>query len=74
MRIFSFSEAYGPFDCEARESAHCDDFTWSCLLSDEENNNLPEPTGVGAAYHILKNHVGIMICDSCLKLRQFTTH
>jgi len=68
MRVFSFSEVYGPFDCEAKKSDHCDNIAWSCLLTDQENDSLPEPTGTEAAHYILKNGIGKMMCDSCLKL------
>jgi hypothetical protein len=64
MRIFSFSETYGPFTCE---SPQCKKISWDCLLTDEENKKLPEQTGPVAAKHILKNGIGKMLCEDCLE-------
>ena len=67
MRIFSFSETYGPFNCEATNNPDCDGMAWDCVLTKQENENLPEQTGPVAAQFILRNGVGILVCGACLK-------
>ena len=69
MRIFSFSEVYGPFPCEIDG---CKEFTFECALSDEENNALPEQSGAKAAMHIISKGVGKMICEGCFNLKRLT--
>ena len=75
MRIFSFSEAYGPFPCEAEvklvhETQRCKKQAWDVLLTDEENKSLPEQTGAVAAKHILVKGVGKMLCEDCLEIER----
>jgi len=66
MRVFSFSETYGPFSCENGE---CSREAWDVFLTDCENEGLPEKTGPTAAKHILLNGIGRMLCESCLEER-----
>lgn len=61
MRIFSFGGTYGPFNCET----HCTNEAWDCVLTDEENATLPQPSGPEAAKFILCQGIGRMACESC---------
>lgn len=60
MRIFTFSELYGPFQCEA--DADCCRETFDVVLADEENAKLPEQNGSKAANYITANKIGIATC------------
>lgn len=64
MRIFTFSEFWGPFLCE---SAGCENSAFAVILTDEENASLPEDSGPETAAFILKKSLGKAACDECLK-------
>ncbi len=75
MRVFSFSEVYGPFKCEAttflcgptRPPKYCEAQAWDVLLTDAENLTLPEQSGAAAAKFILETGLGKMLCEDCLE-------
>ena len=73
MRTFSFSEAYGPFPCEGKLATKgaCAEQAWDVLLTDEENEALPENAGPIAAKHILQGGIGKMLCEDCLDEEQY---
>ena len=64
MRIFTFSELWGPFPCE---HPGCENDAFAVVLSDEENRSLPEAHGSRAAAFILRKKLGTAACDECLK-------
>lgn len=64
MRDFWFSELWGPFDCEVK-GEKCKTTAWMITLTDEENAKLPEQTGPDAASFILREKLGIAVCDKC---------
>lgn len=64
MRVFEFSELWGPFSCE---HAGCKKETFSVVLTDVENERLPEASGPVAVDFILKNRLGTAACDQHLK-------
>ena len=63
--IFTFSEIWGPFSCEARNGwkERCAKQCWAIMLSDEEAAQLPQDLGPDAASFILKNRLGIAVCQ-----------
>lgn len=67
MRIFSFSEAWGPFHCE---HAGCKEAAWAAVLNDADAARvaaLPEGgTGPIAAAYILDHRLGVMACEDHL--------
>ncbi|HEY4490333.1 MAG TPA: hypothetical protein VJC12_03750 [Candidatus Paceibacterota bacterium] len=64
MRIFTFSELYGPFPCEEKG---CDKESFAAVLTDDQNSSLPSQTGPEAARFILDNGIGVMLCDEHLE-------
>jgi hypothetical protein len=64
MRAFSFSELYGPFRCEHHG---CKERTFVIVLSDAENEGLPESSGPKAAAMILSQKLGKATCDDHLR-------
>ena len=71
MRLFTVSEAWGPYDCEIKERG-CTNHAWTFVLSDEENESLPEETGPEAVKHILTKRLGKAACDPCLDSMELT--
>jgi hypothetical protein len=67
MRIFTISELWGPMACEEKGCRECE--CDSILLTDEENDQLPEKTGPAAVRYIFKNSLGDALCDKHLKER-----
>lgn|GEM_PF-247141 len=60
MRLFTFSELWGPFPCEHPD---CTKQTFTVILTDEENARLPEESGEKAAAFILRHKLGKAVCD-----------
>ena len=73
MRIFSFSEVYGPFKCESptesAEAPHCGQYACDFALTSEENKTMPKQIGPEAAGYVLRSGMGIMLCGDCLNIR-----
>lgn len=60
MRLFAFSETWGPFCCE---HTGCRKRTFCIQITDADNETLPEQTGPQAANFILRNQLGEAVCE-----------
>jgi hypothetical protein len=65
MRLFTVGERWGPLPCEYPNCQRKDALT--IVLSDEENNLLPEKTGSAAFRFILSNRLGLVACDEHIR-------
>ena len=64
-RLFSYSELFGPFSCEAAgcENEHC----YMIVISTEEFENLPPGRRENQAAVVCKNQIGRVVCQKHLK-------
>lgn len=65
MRLFiTFSEFCGPVPCEHKR---CRNHAFTVVLTDAENNSLPEESGPEAVKSVFLKGLGKAVCDECLK-------
>ena len=67
IRLFTVGELCGLMRCEMEGCHH---WTDTIVLTNEENDSLPEKYGPNAVKYIFDNHIGVVMCDGCL--RKFT--
>jgi hypothetical protein len=60
MRVFTVNEVWGPFPCD---HPGCKRDAFTLLLTDEEDQSLPEKTGPEAVRFIFKNKLGVATCE-----------
>ena len=64
MRLFTFSELWGPVPCEHRG---CRNHAFTVVLTDAESNSLPEKSGPEAVKFVFLKGLGKAACDEHLK-------
>ena len=65
VRPFVMGELYAGCGGMKCESGDCENRTFAIWLTADENNGLPEDSGPRAALYILREKVGIALCDEC---------
>lgn len=67
MRIFNVDKRWGSFVCQHVENdIQCENETFTILLTDEENSQLPEKSGTEAEIFIIQNRLGKALCNEHL--------
>ena len=64
IRLFTVGELWGPMRCEKEGCHH---WTDTIALTNNENDSLPEKYGHNAVEYIFDNHLGVVMCDECLR-------
>ena len=61
--IYTFSEVYGPFECEAYVNNRlCNKESWAVLLSKYELDKVMKIDEIGRPKYILNYGIGKMVC------------
>ena len=64
MRIFTMGELFaGSNGMKCEHKSGCDNRTYEIYLTDSENMWLPEQSGNIAAEHIIRNQLGVALCE-----------
>jgi len=65
VRPFVMGELFAGCGGMKCESGKCENRTFTIWLTEDENNGLPDDSGHAPALYILREKVGIALCDEC---------